>query len=141
MFDDCYFDYNYRSKLDNKKSKVISQVELTINDNYDYFYERVGTVFKEERTWNDFLLSEYNCSDGTAVKNSELSDGKRVAELYDFVTGEYECNVFDNQGTLLIKDKSDRNGNYEIEERMPDGTISTQTGTSIFIRCIDGKII
>ena len=30
MFDDCYFDYNYRSKLDNKKSKVISQVECEV---------------------------------------------------------------------------------------------------------------
>ena len=55
--------------------------------------------------------------------------------------GEYECNVFDNQGTLLIKDKCDRNGNYEIAERNSDGTLSTTSGTSIFIRCIDGKVI
>ena len=140
MFNGCYFDYYGSSKKQKNEPKVVSEVELWIDDTC-LPERKIGTVFKEERTWNDFLLSEYNCSDGTAVKNSELSDGRRVAKLYDSVTGEYECNVFDNQGTLLIKDKSDRNGNYEITERMPDGTILTLTGKSIFIRCIDGKII
>ena len=91
--------------------------------------------------WNNFLETDYSCSDGTTVKNMELSDGRRVSEFYDSVTGEYECNVFDNQGTLLVKDKCDRNGNYETAERMPDGTLSTESGTSVFIRCVDGKMI
>lgn len=65
---------------------------------------KVGTVFSEERTWNNFLETNYSCSDGTTVKNTELPDGRRVSEFHDSVTGKYERNVFDNQGNLLIKD-------------------------------------
>lgn len=102
---------------------------------------KVGTVFSEERSWENFLETDYRCSDGTTVKNTELPDGRRVAEFHDSVTGEYECNVFDREGALLIKDKADRNGNYETAERMPDGTISTESGTSVFIICVDGRMI
>ena len=94
----------------------------------------------EKSTAVSFLETDYNCLDGT-TKNTELPDGRRVSEFYDSVTGEYECNVFDNHGTLLIKDKCDRNGNYETAERLPNGTLSTESGTSIFVRCINGKMI
>ena len=43
--------------------------------------------------------------------------------------------------SFMIKDKADRNGNYETAERMPDGTLPTESGTSVFIRCINGKMI
>ncbi len=140
MFDECYFDYYGKTRMIKNEPKVVSEVELYIN--LDEGLERkMGVVFSEERTWKNFLETDYRCSDGTSVKNRELSDGRRVSEVYDSVEGEYECNVFDNQGNLLIKDKCDRNGNYEIAERMSDGTLYKESGTSVFIRCIDGKMI
>lgn len=140
MVDYCYFDYYGKTETNVYGQGVVSKIELWIDDNR-LPQRKVGTVFSEERTWKNFLETDYNCSDGTTVKNTELPDGRHVSEFYDSVTGEYECNVFDNQGTLLIKDKCDRNGNYETVERMPDGTLSTESGTSIFIRCINGKMI
>lgn len=140
MFDDCYFDYYGKTRKIANEPKVLSEIELWIDDNCEP-KRNIGTVFSEEHTWNHFLVSEYKSSDGITVKNEELPDGRRVSESYDSVTGEYECNVFDNQGTLLVKDKADRNGNYETAERMPDGTLSTESGTSVFIRCINGKMI
>ena len=140
MFDYCYFDYYGKTRKLENEPKVVSEIELWIDDT-NLLEAKIGTVFSEERTFENFMVTEYSCSDGTTVKNKELSDGKRISESYDSVTGEYECNVFDNQGTLLIKDKCDRNGNYEIAERNSDGTLSTISGTSIFIRCIDGKVI
>lgn len=140
MFDDCYFDYYGKTRKIANEPKVVSEIELWIDDEYEP-ERNIGTVFSEERTWNHFLETDYSCSDGTTVRNKELQDGRRISEFYDSVTGAYECNVFDNQGMLLIKDKADRNGNYETAERMPDGTLSTESGTSIFIRCINGKMI
>lgn len=140
MFDNCYFDYYGKTKSNLYEKSIVSEIELWIDDK-QLPPRKVGTVFSEERKWNNFLETDYSCSDGTTVKNTEFPDGRRVSEFYDSVMGEYECNVFDNQGTLLIKDKCDRNGNYETAERMPDGTLSTESGTSIFIRCINGKII
>lgn len=140
MFDNCYFDYYGKTKSNLYGQGVVSKIELWIDDNQSPM-RKVGTVFSEQRTWNNFLETDYSCSSGTTVKNTELPDGRRVSEFYDSVMGEYECNVFDNQGTLLIKDKCDRNGNYETVERMPDGSLSTESGISIFIRCINGKMI
>ena len=140
MFDNCYFDYYGKTKSNLYGQGVVSKIELWIYDNQSPM-RKVGTVFSEQRTWNNFLETDYSCSSGTTVKNTELPDGRRVSEFYDSVMGEYECNVFDNQGTLLIKDKCDRNGNYETVERMPDGSLSTESGISIFIRCINGKMI
>ena len=140
MFNNCYFDYYGKTKKLKNKPKVVSEIELWIDDNFEP-ERNIGTVFSEEHTWNNFLETDDSCSDGTTVKNKKLSDGRRVSEFYDSVMGEYECNVFDNQGTLLIKDKCDRNGNYEIAKRMPDGTLSITSGTSIFIRCVDGKMV
>lgn len=140
MFDYCYFDYYGKTRKLENEPKVVSEIELWIDDT-NLLEAKIGTVFSEERKFEDFMVTEYSCSDGTSIKNKELSDGKRISESYDSVTGQYECNVFDNQGTLLIKDKCDRNGNYEIAERNSDGTLSTTSGTSIFIRCINGKVI
>lgn len=140
MFDNCYFDYYGKTEKDIYGQGVVSKIELWIDDNQSPM-RKVGTVFSEGRSWNNFLETNYNCSDGTTVKNTELPDGRRVSEVYDSVTGEFKCNVFDNKGTLLVKDKCDRNGNYETAERMPDGTLSTESGTSVFIRCINGKMI
>lgn len=140
MFDDCYFDYYGKTRKIANEPKVVSEIELWIDDNCEP-ERNIGTVFSEERKWNHFLLSEYKSSDGITVKNEELSDGRRVSEVYNSVMGQYECNIFDNQGALLIKDKCDRNGNYETAEIMPDGTLSTESGTSVFIRCINGKMI
>ncbi|MCM1222940.1 MAG: hypothetical protein NC548_51660 [Lachnospiraceae bacterium] len=122
------------------ESKLVSETALVIDDDYD-FDRRIGVVFSKERKWENFLETDYKCSDGTSVKNRELPDGRRMSEFYDSVMGEYECNVFDEQGTLLVKDKCDRNGNYETAERLPDGTLHEESGTSIFIRCVDGKMI
>ena len=140
MFDYCYFDYYGKTEENVYGKGVVSKIELWIDDK-QLPPRKVGNVFSEERIWKNFLETDYKCSDGTSVKNIELPDGRRVSEFYDSVMGEYECNVFDNQGTLLIKDKCDRNGNYETAERMPDGTFSTESGTSIFVRCINGKMI
>ena len=140
MFDYCYFDYYGKTEKSLYGQGVVSAIELWIDDN-QLPLRKVGTVFSEERTWQNFLETDYTCSDGTSVKNRELPDGRRMSEFYDSVTGEYECNVFDNHGTLLIKDKCDRNGNYETAERLPNGTLSTESGTSIFIRGINGKMI
>lgn len=140
MLDNCYFDYYGKTEKSLYGQGVVSKIELCIDDN-DMPIRKVGTVFSEERKWENFLETECICSDGTSVKNTELPDGRRMSEFYDSIMGEYECNVFDEQGTLLIKDKCDRNGNYETSERMPDGTLHEESGTSIFIRCIDGKMI
>lgn len=140
MFDNCYFDYYGKTKSNLYEKSVVSEIELWIDDK-QLPPRKVGTVFSEERTWNNFLETDYNFSDGTNVKNTELPDGRRISEFYDSVMGEYERNVFDNQGTLLIKDKCNRNGNYETAERMSDGTLYTESGASIFIRCINGKMI
>ncbi len=140
MFDCYYFDYYGKTRKLENESKVVSETELWIDNTYEP-ERKIGVVFSEERTWKNFLETDYRCSDGTSVKNRELPDGRRVSEVYDSVEGEYECNIFDNQGNLLIKDKCDRNGNYETAERMPDGTLHEESGTSVFIRCIDGKMI
>ncbi len=140
MFDYDFFDYYGKTRMIKNEPKVVSEVELYIN--LDEGLERkMGVAFSEERTWQNFLETDCICSDGTSVKNRELPDGRRVSEVYDSVEGEYVCKVFDNQGNLLIKDKCDRNGNYETAERMPDGTLYEESGTSVFIRCIDGKMI
>ena len=103
MFDNCYFDYYGKTEKDIYGQGVVSKIELWIDDNQSPM-RKVGTVFSEGRSWNNFLETNYNCSDGTTVKNTELPDGRRVSEVYDSVTGEFKCNVFDNKGTLLVKD-------------------------------------
>lgn len=105
MFDNCYFDYYGKTEKDIYGQGVVSKIELWIDDNKSPM-RKVGTVFSEGRTWNNFLETNHNCSDGTTVKNTELPDGR-----------------------------------YETVERMPDGTLSTESGTSVFIRCINGKMI
>ena len=101
MFNNCCFDYYRKTKKLKNELKVVSEIELWIDDNCEP-ERNIGTVFSEERTWNNFLETDDSCSDGTTVKNKELSDGRRVSEFYDSFMGEYECNVFDNQGILLI---------------------------------------
>lgn len=140
MFDYCYFDYYGNSRKEKNEPKVVSEVELWLDD-HEMPKNKIGTVYSEERTWNNFMVSEYSSSDGTTLKNIELSDGRRVSEFCDCVADIYECNVFDNQGTLLAKEKYDRNGNYERSERMPDGTMSTSSGKTVFIRCMDGRML
>lgn len=140
MYDYCYFYYRCKTRMLENEPELVSETALVIDDDY-YFDRRIGTVLSEAHKWENFLETDYKCSDGTSVKNRELPDGRRMSEFYDSVMGEYECNVFDEQGTLLVKDKCDRNGNYETAERMPDGTLQEESGTSIFIRCIDGKMI
>jgi len=105
MFNNCYFDYYGKTEKDTYGQGVVSKIELWIDDNQSPM-RKVGTVFSEKRAWNNFLETKYNCSDGITIKNIELPDGRRVSEVYDSITGEYECNVFDNQGKLLIKNKA-----------------------------------
>lgn len=136
MLDHCYFDYYVKTEGSPYGQGAVSKIELWVDDN-NVPIRKVGTVFSKERKWENFLETDYKCSDGTFVKNSELPDGRRVSEFYDLVMGEYECNVFDEQGTLLVKDKCDRNENYETAKRMADGTLHEESGISIFIRCIN----
>ena len=86
MFDYCYFDYYGKTRKLENEPKVVSEIELWIDDT-NLLEAKIGTVFSEERKFEDFMVTEYSCSDGTSIKNKELSDGKRISESYDFVTG------------------------------------------------------
>ena len=67
MFNNCYFDYYGKTKKLKNKPKVVSEIELWIDDNFEP-ERNIGTVFSEEHTWNNFLETDDSCSDGTTVK-------------------------------------------------------------------------
>lgn len=102
--------------------------------------EKIGSVFHEERTWEDFRMKNYTNSDGITEAYSELPDGNRMTERYDAVKGIYECYTFDKTGTLLRKEKQDANGCYEITQWHPDGTSSTESGVSLFAKTLNGTV-
>lgn len=139
MFDNCFLDYESSTKAVNGEPAVEMKVNLRADDTR--ISVDLGTVYTEKRTFKDFLLSEYSTSDGITLKNKILLDGTRVAESYDAVKREYICSAFDEKGTLLERECADSNGKYTIEQRLPDGTMHKESGSSIFVIGFDGKMI
>lgn len=113
------------------KSKTVQELDLYYNCGT---HTKVGTILREERTWHDFLETEYRSSQGIVQKRTEMPDGTRCAEHYDAVKGIYESYQFDNVGTLLHKQTCDNFGHYETTERQHDGTYTTTKVTSVFVR-------
>ena len=139
MFDNCFLDYEGSTKAVKGEPAVEMKVNLRADDTRDSV--NLGTVYTEKRTFKDFPLSEYSTSDGITVKNKILPDGTRMAESYDAVKREYICSAFDEKGTLLEREYADSTGKYIIEQILPDGTMHKESGSSIFVRGFDGKII
>lgn len=140
MFDIGYMDYYGRTTAKKGEPKIVSEITLSFTCEFEYG-DVLGTVFTQEKTFNNFLETENVCSYGKVIRNKELPDGRRMSEDYDSLTGEYICKVFDNKGTLLTVDRANRSGAYYTSERNSDGTYDTQEGVSPFIRCFDGKMI
>ena len=67
MFDNCYFDYYGKTEKNVYGQGVVSKIELWIDDNQSSM-RKIGTVFSEERIWENFLETNYSCSDGTTVR-------------------------------------------------------------------------
>ncbi|MGN0630997.1 MAG: hypothetical protein ACI4JN_06680 [Ruminococcus sp.] len=139
MFEGCYLDFEGCTKAVKGEPAVEMKVNLRADDTR--ISVDLGTVYTEKRTFKDFLLSEYSTSDGITVKNTILPDGTRVAESYDAVKREYVCSAFDEKGTLISREYTDSSGKYAIEQRLPDGTMHKESGSSIFVRGFDGKVI
>ena len=139
MFEGCYLDFEGCTKAVKGEPAVEMKVNLRVDDGENPV--NLGAVYTEKRIFKDFLLSEYSTSDGITVKNKILPDGTRVAESYDAVKREYIYSAFDEKGTLLEREYADSNGKYAIEQILPDGTMHKESGSSIFVRGFDGKVI
>lgn len=133
------YDYMLQAVTAASHNQTTHDLELWHFDD-DGNGEKIDTVLHEERIWDDFCLRDYHNSQGITEKYSELANGTRIAERYDALTKTYLCSMFDRNGTLIRDEKRDIHGHFEITETIPDGTKQTTSGTSLFIRSIDGKI-
>lgn len=61
MFDNCYIDYYGKTEENPYGQSVISKLELWIDDK-QLPPRKVVTIFGDERTWNNFLETNYSCS-------------------------------------------------------------------------------
>ena len=53
MFDDCYLEYYGKTRKLENEPKVVSEIELWIDDT-NLLEAKIGTVFSEERKFEDF---------------------------------------------------------------------------------------
>lgn len=136
-----YFNFGFypTTSLDRDNGHTIHDLALMHFDE-DGIGEFAGSVLHEERGWKNFRMTDYSNSQGIIEKYTDLPDGTRLAERYDSQTGIYERFEFDSIGTLLRKECYGLNGRYEIMQRMPDGTTSTTTGSSLFVRMMNGCV-
>ncbi len=123
--------YSMDSHTELNRSTAATSIDLLYNAGEGASV--VGTVFREERTWHDFLETDYADSFGVIKKRYERADGHRIAEHFDTAEGKYEYSEFDHSGTLLRRENRNQYGDYTVTERQEDGTYTTENGTSVFV--------